>query len=308
MNDHVTIVGCGRTGCIVIKKCMETMPFPRVDFIAIDTDEENLLQSGCPNQIIIDEHFMDILDAKPGSRIKKITLGDTENMIHTILIKGQLLITVCGLGDDNGPLIASYVGEIALNVPCLRLALAPYPSSIEGNGSIDRAKKGLVKLKQNMNTVITVPIEEIYKTMDNLSIDIIYETANGIMVHILRRLSETLVKQNLMALDVCDLCSIFKIKKIAMVGVGRCESFKEIDKGVVEALNSSLLDVDFREEAEELTVLITGGPDLLARQAEIAMSEIHDRCNPQTFILWSARADKEMGEAVEVMVIFVRKS
>ena len=174
MNDRAIIVGCGEVGCKILRRCIPMLEHPRVDFIAMSTEEEDIAYSGCRRKVLVKSKNRDILilahelsDGETSTGLHDCKYGDT-------LSRADMVITLCDIGDEHGAAIASYVGRH--NNSTQRIAVAAFPDPSEDPHCHEKANKALEALRGSMKVVILIPVAAIRSSTGEMHPEVVQRT------------------------------------------------------------------------------------------------------------------------------------
>ena len=304
MNDRAILVGCGKTGCQTLRRSVELLGHPELEFMAHGIKEEDVAYSGCRRRVVMRYKGRD----RRGSSTlpQDIEMVEFEHDMEVIrtLSRANMVITLCDMEDADGAVIDSLVGILTRDSSTQRIAVVSVPVNSEKSSSTERTAKLLKMLRESMRTVILIPEGAIRDPAGDADAEGIGKTIIEIMALVARRLTEAVLMHNHVPLDLGDITCIFNGGRLGMVGIGRCDLQKDMVEALKEALSSPFLDRDLIREANVLS-LVTGGDDLRIKQVENLAGELHERIDLCNMFIWGSRRDARMGQAVEVLLIFV---
>ncbi|HID71675.1 MAG TPA: hypothetical protein EYP29_02895, partial [Thermoplasmata archaeon] len=209
----------------------------------------------------------------------------------------------CGLGGGTGTGSIPVLAQLSKEQNSLTIAIVTYPFRAEGTPRMLNADKGLEKLRKYSDTVIIIPNDKLLEIVPNLPLSRAFEVADEILMRAIQGITEMITKPSLINLDYADLRTVMKDGGVAMIGIGEGNSSEnKALEAVNEALKSPLLDVDI-SNAKGALINVAGGPKMTMSEAEMVLEEVHGRISPTAEIIWGARIDESLGDAIRVMLV-----
>jgi len=129
-----------------------------------------------------------------------------------------------------------------------------------------------------------------------------FKVSDEILVNSVKGMTELITKPGLVNLDYADIRAVMTNGGLAMIGMGESSSDSRALESVQKALNNPLLDVDI-DGAKGALVNITGGQDVTIKECQQIVESISSKLSPDAKIIWGAQIDKDLGDAVQAMVV-----
>ncbi|MFQ5641195.1 MAG: cell division protein FtsZ, partial [bacterium] len=300
----ICIVGTGGGGNNTVTRLVE-VGIKEVRIIAVNTDAQDLLFAKADKKILIGKSITNGLGA--GSDPVRGADSAKENIkeIEEALAGSDMVFVTCGLGGGTGTGSAPIIADLSKNSGALTIAIVTLPFSDEGVVRWENARKGLEQLQEKVDTVIVVQNDRLLDLVPDMALNAAFKVADEILVNAVKGITELVTEKGLVNLDFADVRTIMENGGIAMIGIGESENETDAETAAQKALENPLLDVDVTG-AKNALINITGGQEMSLKSAKTVMKIIAKRLDPTARIIWGARLDEAMGQALRVMLIVTR--
>ncbi len=301
LKTNIKVVGCGGAGSNTITRIMEE-GIVDVELIAANTDAQHLLITHAHRKILLGKRITRGLGAGALPQVGEEAAREVEDRIREVLQGADIVFITCGLGGGTGTGSAPVVAQIAKELGALTIAICTLPFKAEGRMREENAMWGLEKLKQYVDTVITIPNDKLLELVPRLPLNLAFKVADEILMRAIKGLAEMITKPGLVNLDFNDLKTIMKGGGVAMIGLGESDSENRAEDAIKEALSSPLIEADISEATGAL-INVVGGENMTVREAESVAEYVQSRISKGARIIWGASIDPSLGNTLRVMVV-----
>ncbi len=220
-----------------------------------------------------------------------------------ILTRDLNLSFLCaGMGGGTGTGAAPVVGRVLKENGAIVVGIVTIPFSLE-RVRLDTARKGIQKLRQNLDTLIVIDNQRLVEVYPNLPMEKAFAMADEITTKAVRGITEAITQPSLINLDFADVRTIMSVGGLAMISVGSARGANRVEDVVKDTLKNKLLDVDYSNSTGVL-LHITGGAGLTLGDANQIGEKLTSRSAPNANVIWGARLDPSFGDNIEVIAIF----
>ncbi len=220
-----------------------------------------------------------------------------------ILTRDLNLVFLCaGMGGGTGTGAAPVVGRTLKENGAIVVGIVTIPFALE-RVRLDTARKGIQKLRQDIDTLIVIDNQRLVEVYPNLPMEKAFAMADEITMKAVRGITEAITQPSLINLDFADVRTIMSVGGLAMISVGSARGSNRVDDVVRDTLKNKLLDVDY-SNATGVLLHITGGAGLTLGEANQIGEKLTSRSAPNANVIWGARLDPDMGDSIEVIAIF----
>jgi len=301
LKTNIKVVGCGGAGSNTISRIMEE-GIVDVELIAANTDAQHLLITHAHRKILLGKRITRGLGAGALPQIGEEAARETEDKIREVLQGADIVFITCGLGGGTGTGSAPVVAQIAKELGALTIAICTLPFKAEGKMREENAMWGLEKLKEYVDTVITIPNDKLLELVPRLPLNLAFKVADEILMRAIKGLAEMITKPGLVNLDFNDLKTIMKGGGVAMIGLGESDSENRAEDAIKEALHSPLIEADISEATGAL-INVIGGENMTVKEAESVAEYVQKQISEGARIIWGASIDPSLGNTLRVMIV-----
>ena len=162
---RIKVVGVGGSGCNAISR-MVASRLRGVDFVAINTDAQDLHNAKAPEKIHIGKNLTKGLGAGMNPDTGRGAAEESKDQIHEALKGSDMVFITCGLGGGTGTGASPVIAEIAQEIGALTVGVVTKPFAFEGAKRMILAEEGLSELITRVDTLITIPNDRLLQTID----------------------------------------------------------------------------------------------------------------------------------------------
>ena len=300
---NLKVIGVGGAGGNAVTR-MITYGMQGVDFIAINTDAQDLDNNPSEHKVQIGKNLTKGLGAGANSSVGKEALEADREMISTLLDGADMAFITAGMGGGTGTGAAPAVAQVSREQGVLTVGIITLPFSFEGPKRMNRALEGLADMKKACDTVIAIPNQKLMSIVDkSTTLPEAFNMADTILHQAAKGISDLINVQGVINLDFADVETIMKNMGEAIMGTGIATGDERAVLAAQQAISSPLLDDASIKGAQGVLINITGGNDLTLMEANEATSIIFEEAGPSANIIFGAVIDPNMHEEIRVTVI-----
>src|SRR5215212_3925158 len=282
----VRVVGVGGGGSNAVNRMIRA-EMMGVEFIALNTDAQALLQSDAPHKLRIGDKLTRGLGAGGDPSIGERAAEEDSEKIAQALEGSDMVFITSGLGGGTGSGAAPIVAEIAKEQGALTIAVVTKPFTFEGAKRKLTAERSAEALKAKVDTLITIP-------NDRLRDVVLRQGVQGI--------SDIITVPGLINLDFADVRAIMKDAGSALMGIGRASGENRAVEAAKQAIASPLLEVDIAG-AQGILFNVSGSSNLSLFEVTEAAEEIRAAADPEANIIFGTSFNERLAEEVAITVI-----
>ena len=293
------VVGVGGAGGNAINDMIESN-ITTVDFIAINTDQQDLDRSKAPIKVLLGKGMGAGADPEKG----RIAAKESEEKIKEVLEGTDMLFITAGMGGGTGTGASPIIAEVAKAMGILTVAIVTKPFGFEGPLKKNNAAIGIDNLQENVDTLIAIPNDRLFEIPGmNISLMNAFKEANGVLKMGIKGISDLITKQGIVNLDFADVKSIMQNSGIAMLGFGEANGDEKAKSATAQALNSPLLEKSI-EGARKILINVTAGPDIgLQEIQEVAQTSSEKAGHDKANLLWGYIMEPELEGTISVSLV-----
>src|SRR5262245_3059633 len=298
----IRVIGVGGGGSNAVNRMIRA-EMMGVEFIALNTDAQALLQSDAPHKLRIGDKITRGLGAGGDPSIGERAAEEDSEKIAQALEGSDMVFITSGLGGGTGSGAAPIVAEIAKEQGALTIAVVTKPFTFEGAKRKLTAEKSGESLKAKVDTLITIPNDRLRDVVQkNTSILDAFKVVDDVLRQGVQGISDIITVPGLIHLDFADVRAIMKDAASRLMGIGRASGENRSVEAARQAIASPLLEVDIAG-AQGILFNVTGSSNLSLFEVTEAAEEIRAAADPEANIIFGTTFNERLGDEVMITVI-----
>ena len=300
---NLKVIGVGGAGGNAVNR-MITSGMQGVDFIAINTDAQDLENNPAEHKIQIGKNLTKGLGAGANSNIGKNAIEADSEVIYNLLEGSDMAFITSGMGGGTGTGAAPVVAQISRELGILTVGIVTLPFKFEGPKRYNRALEGIAEMKKSCDTLIAIPNQKLLSVVDkSTTLPEAFQMADGILHQAAKGISDLINVHGMINLDFADIETIMKNMGEAIMGTGTASGEERAALASQQAISSPLLDNASIAGAQGVLVNITGGENITLHEIDEATSIILEEAGESANIIVGAVIDPNMKDEIQVTVI-----
>ena len=303
---RIIVIGIGGAGNNAVNRMVEDN-VKGVEFVAVNTDKQDLSFCKAPVRIAIGEKITGGRGCGAVPEVGEAAANESKEAIRSLFREGNgqkkadMVFITCGMGGGTGTGAAPIIANLAKEEGILTVAVVTKPFRFEGRVRQSRAQSGINKLFPNVDTLIVIPNDRLFQVVDAKDgFKESFAKADEILKQSIRGITDLINLPALVNLDFADISTVMRGKGMAHIAVGEGSGEDKVINAIKKAIESPLLDTTI-DGATDLIICISGKVSLM--DVDAAMREIEPKLNPDVNIIFGAREDEELGDAVSITLI-----
>ena len=298
----IRVVGVGGAGVNAVDRMIDA-GIRDVEFIAINTDAQQLHASEAPRRIHIGDELTKGLGAGARPEIGREAAEESADEIRAALQGSDLVFIAAGEGGGTGTGAAPVVARIARELGALTIGIVTTPFRFEGAQRRAQADAGMEMLQGHVDTLISIPNDRLLQVLDR-SVTMVdaFHVADDVLRQGVQGVCDLITTPGLINLDFADVRTVMRDAGTALMGIGMASGSNRAREAATRAVESPLVGHQIKG-ATGILLSVAGGPDLSLHDAmeiaEIVRGAADDSCN----VIFGATIDETLGDQVWVTVI-----
>ena len=298
----IKVIGVGGAGNNVINR-MITSGVGGVEFIAVNTDKQDLNKSKCENKIQIGEKLTGGMGAGSKPDIGKKSAEESRAAISKCLEGADMVFITAGMGGGPGTGAAPIIADLAHEAGILTVGVVTKPFKFEGANRMKQAEAGIAALSDKVDSLIIIPNDRLkYASPEKVTLANAFEIADDVLRQAVQSISDLIRDTGFINLDFADVTAIMKNAGMAHMGVGRAAGKGKAEEAARMAISSPLLETSI-EGAKGVLINVTGSMDIGLEEVEQAASLVQQAVHPDALTIFGATFDETMDDEIRVTVI-----
>ncbi len=299
----IRVVGIGGAGCNVIDTMIASQQITGVEFIAINTDAQDLSINKATVKIPIGQDITKGLGAGADPEIGRKAAEESIEQLKANLQDSDMVFIAAGMGGGTGTGASPIVAAVARELGALTIGAVTKPFPFEGAQRMQNAERGIELLKAEVDALITIPNEKLLEIADeHMSILDAFRLSDSILTQGVQGISDLIVVPGLINVDFADVRSIMKNAGSALMGIGIGAGENRAESAAKAAISSPLLEVSI-EGATGILFNVTGGMDLTLKEVNKAAKIISEAAGTDANIIFGTTIDQNLTDQIKITVI-----
>ncbi len=301
---RIKVIGVGGSGKNALNH-MVNSKLKGVDFIAVNTDSQDLHHSLAKRRIHIGKNLTKGLGAGMNPEIGKRAAEETKEEIQEAIKGADMVFIAGGEGGGTGTGAAPVVARTAKELGVLTIAVVTKPFSFEGQQRMRLAEAGIEELRKSVDAIIIIPND---KLLSAISKDTTAKQAFMMCDEILKQavegISDLITTPGTIGnIDFADIRAVLENAGSALMGIGTASGEKRAEEAAKAAINSPLLDLSIHG-AKGVLFSIAGSDDLTMFEIQEASKVITESVDPNAKIIFGTVHDEKLKKGeVKVTVV-----
>jgi cell division protein FtsZ len=275
----IKVIGIGGAGQNAVNR-MIFEGVQGVHFISLNTDAQALAQSKAKKRIQIGEALTRGLGAGGDPSVGEAAARESEKAIQAELEGCDMVFITAGMGGGTGTGAAPVVADLARKMGILTVGVVTKPFIFEGPRRKRLAAEGADRLRQFVDTLITVPNDRLLGFVEKkTTMQEAFAAADDVLRQGVQGISDIITLPGIINVDFADVRSVMSNAGVALMGLGKGVGDQRAKMAAQHAANSPLLETNIMG-AKRLLVNVTAGPDFSIGEAHEAMEYILQFADP----------------------------
>ncbi len=301
-NVNIKVVGVGGGGNNAVKRMIQTN-IRGVEFIAINTDRQALIESCAAKKLVIGKNTTGGKGAGANPSIGKQSAEESKEEIKEQIQGADMLFITAGMGGGTGTGAAPVVAKLAREMGILTVGIVTTPFAFEGRRRMSQAEAGIDELAKAVDSLIVIPNERLKQIeADNLRADAAFEIADDVLRKGVQSISDVINYPGFVNLDFADVTAIMKNAGYAHMGVGQAKGEDKARLAATMAIFSPLLSTSIAG-ATGVLISITASPDIQLSEIDLASRMVHEEAHPDANIIWGTSFDETMNDEIRITIV-----
>ncbi|KAK9689405.1 hypothetical protein RND81_09G057200 [Saponaria officinalis] len=301
-NAKIKVVGVGGGGNNAVNRMIGS-GLQGVDFYAINTDAQALLQTTAENPIQIGELLTRGLGTGGNPALGAQAAEESKEAIAGALKGSDLVFITAGMGGGTGSGAAPVIAQISKDAGYLTVGVVTYPFSFEGRKRTLQALEAIEKLQNNVDTLIVIPNDRLLDIADEQTpLQDAFLLADDVLRQGVQGISDIITIPGLVNVDFADVKAVMRDSGTAMLGVGVSSSKNRAEEAAEQATLAPLIGSSI-QSATGVVYNITGGKDITLQEVNRVSQIVTSLADPTANIIFGAVVDERYNGEIHVTII-----
>lgn len=291
----IKVIGIGGGGGNAISRMYDYFP-KSVDLIAINTDAQDLEYCHAKKRLVIGKHVTKGLGAGMNPEVGRQAAEESREEIAQLLSGADMIFLTSGFGGGTGSGATPIIAEIAQELGILTVAVVTKPFSFEGIQRAQIAQDAVMKMKDRVDSFITVSNDKIFSVIDkDTSLHKAFEAIDEVLKNAVLGVAELIISPGIINVDFADIKTIMQNSGAAIIGVGISGGKDRATTASNLALNSPLLE-NVIDGAKGVLFSVSGHRDMKMSEINDIARMVSESVDPGAKIIFGTYHDKKLNK------------
>jgi cell division protein FtsZ len=298
----IKIIGCGGGGVNAVNNMVD-LGISGVDFVALNTDAQALITSPANIKLDIGRNVTKGLGAGSDPELGKAAAEENFEDIKDIVFGTDMVFVTAGMGGGTGTGSAPIVAKAAKEVGALTIGIVTTPFGFEGKQRMTKALAGIEKLKEQVDTIIVIPNDNLLKMLDpNISMKDAFQEVDLILLKGIASITDLITTPGIINVDFADVKKIIKDAGTAFMGIGVAEGPDRAAEAAEQATTSPILTTTLKG-AKGVLLSIASSSNISMGEVNYIASAVSEDADEDANIIFGTVLDENLGDEIRVTVI-----
>ncbi len=302
----IKVIGVGGGGGNAINH-MVSSGLKDVDFIAVNTDAQDLRRNRAPYLVQVGEKITKGLGVGGDPEKGKKAAEESEEKLKLIIGQCDLLFITAGMGGGTGTGVAPYLAKLAKEIygdDLLVIGVVTRPFNFEGYVREKQADEGIKEMQKYVDSMIIVPNEKLFDNVDpETSSKDAFKMVDEVLLQAVKGISEVITQPGEVNIDFNDVRKVMCHSHKSLIGIGEASGPGRHLQAVKKAISSPLLENADIRGAKGFIVHFSAEENLtLLEQGEV-MNLIRQYASNDSIIMFGYSYDSTLNGMFKVTVI-----
>ncbi len=300
----IKVFGVGGGGGNAVNNMVDSK-IQGVEFISGNTDLQDLERSKADVQLQLGPKVSGGLGAGAKPDVGRQCAEESIDIIRESLQGAEMVFVAVGLGGGTGTGAAPVVARIAKEIGALTVAVVTKPFAFEGPKRMKVAMNGWNELKEQVDTIITIPNDRVLPlSQKNMTFIDAMRMVDDVLVKAVKGITDLINKDGYINPDFADICTVMNEMGTALMGSGSSVGENRAKEAVKQAIESPLLEDVSISGARGVLVNMSARRDSLAmHEVTEVTSRIQQEVHEDANIIMGVIFDEDAGEELRVTVV-----
>lgn len=299
----IKVIGVGGGGNNAVNR-MIASGLKKVEFIAVNTDLQALQRANAGKKLSIGSKLTNGLGAGGVPDVGEKAAEESREEIKNALQGADMVFITAGMGGGTGTGATPIVAQIARELNALTVAVVTKPFDFEGRQKMKLAEAGIEKLRNEVDTLITIPNQYLLKIVERKTpIREAFLMADDVLRQGVQGISELITEPGEINIDFADVRTIMKGRGDALMGIGVGHGDNRAVDAATNAINNPLLEDAHIEGAKGILVNVSGGEDLSLSEYEEVIKIITANADSDALVIPGQSIKEELEDEIKVTVV-----
>ncbi|MGR0278798.1 cell division protein FtsZ [Marinomonas dokdonensis] len=302
-NAVIKVVGVGGGGGNAVRHMLQNQ-LEGVEFICANTDSKALIGFDTGVSLQLGSAITKGLGAGANPEVGRDSALEDQEKITQLLSGADMVFITAGMGGGTGTGAAPVIAKVARELGILTVAVVTRPFPFEGRRRAKVADEGVKELRDNVDSLITVPNERLLPVLGkNISLLKAFGEANNVLYNAVQGITDLIMRPGLINVDFADVRTVMSEMGLAMMGTGSASGDDRARVAAEAAIHNPLLEDINLKGARGVLVNITANEEVGLSEFTEVGGIIEEYASEDATVVIGCAIDPSVGDEMRVTVV-----
>lgn len=302
-NAVIKVIGVGGGGGNAVRHMLENR-LEGVEFICANTDSKALIGFETGVSLQLGSTITKGLGAGANPDVGRDSALEDQEKITQLLTGADMVFITAGMGGGTGTGAAPVIAKVARELGILTVAVVTKPFPFEGRRRAKIAEDGVKELRDNVDSLITVPNERLLPVLGkNITLLKAFGEANNVLFNAVQGITDLIMRPGLINVDFADVRTVMSEMGMAMMGTGSASGEDRARVAAEAAIHNPLLEDINLKGARGVLVNITANEEVGLSEFTEVGSIIDEYASEDATVVIGCAIDPSVGDEMRVTVV-----
>ena len=301
----IKVMGIGGGGSNAVSR-MYKEKLPVVEYYALNTDAQHLFRCDVAHRVALGQNLTRGLGAGAQPELGRQAAEESRGDIQAAVEGADMVFLAVGMGGGTGTGAAPVIAQLAKESGALTIAVVSRPFSFEAAARRKNAEEGINRLKDHVDTLITIPNDRLLEINHQRDQAFTWEDAlkmaDSVLHQGIQAIAEVVTVPGEINVDFADVKTILAGAGPAWMAIGKGKGENRAADAAKMATRSPLLDIAM-DGARRILFVITGGSSLTLQEVQDAARVIEEVADPDANIIFGTSRDPRLDDEVKMTMV-----
>ena len=301
----IKVMGIGGGGSNAVSR-MYKEKLPVVEYYALNTDAQHLFRCDVAHRVALGQNLTRGLGAGAQPELGRQAAEESRGEIQAAVEGADMVFLAVGMGGGTGTGAAPVIAQLAKESGALTIAVVSRPFSFEAAARRKNAEEGINRLKDHVDTLITIPNDRLLELNHQRDQAFTWEDAlkmaDSVLHQGIQAIAEVVTVPGEINVDFADVKTILAGAGPAWMAIGKGKGENRAADAAKMATRSPLLDIAM-DGARRILFVITGGSSLTLQEVQDAARVIEEVADPDANIIFGTSRDPRLDDEVKMTMV-----
>ena len=299
----IKVVGVGGAGMNAVERIAE-LNLRGVELIAMNTDEQVLNRSSANTKVSLGNKSSRGLGAGADPEVGRQSAEEVRDKIGDVLVGSDMVFITAGMGGGTGTGASPIISSVAKEIGAVTVGVITLPFKSEGVQKKEIAREGQANLREQVDTLITIPNDSIFKVVDRkTSFKMACKAIDDVLAKSVIGISDIINSAGDVNVDFADVKTVMSHSGDAVIGVGEGRGEDRVSEALQQAISHPLLEGRRIDGATAVLINIVAGNDLSVFEYNDILEALRKQVSEKAQIISGFREDHNYENELSVTVV-----